>query len=140
MSFFGKLFGSDSVIKRAADGIYNGVDKAVFTKEEQAEHFLKLLNAYEPFKLAQRFMALIFGIPYVLVWLTSATMFVIAAFMEPCAVDVVCQSVTVSSASKELASWNNETLGTPVALILAFYFGGGALEGVARQVAERKKL
>lgn len=110
MSFFSRLFGSE----KAVGGIVKGVDAAFFTKEEKAEHFLRILKAYEPFKLAQRFLALIVGIPYVVVWVICAvTMF-------------------FTDTSKVVAEWNNETLGTPFALILAFYFGGGAVEGIIR--------
>jgi len=52
MGLLGKIFGSDDAISKAADGIYNGVDKAFYTDEEKAEGFLSLLKAYEPFKLA----------------------------------------------------------------------------------------
>ena len=132
MSFWGKLFGSDNVIKKAADGVYNGIDAVFFTKQEQSEHFLKLLQAYEPFKLAQRLLALIVGIPYVLVWLICAVMMVIAAFMEPCTTEMICRSNTVLDISKELASKNNDTLGVPFAIILGFYFAGGTAEGIIR--------
>ena len=132
MSFWGKLFGSDNVIKKAADGVYNGIDAAIFTKQEQSEYFLSLLKAYEPFKLAQRLLALIVGIPYVLVWLVCAFMMVGAALMEPCATEMICRSNTVMDVSKELASQNNDTLGVPFAIILGFYFAGGTAEGIIR--------
>ncbi|AMO58126.1 hypothetical protein [Endozoicomonas montiporae] len=137
MSFWGKLFGSDNVIKKATDGIYNGIDAAIFTKQEKAGHFLNLLKAYEPFKLAQRFLALTVGIPYVLVWLVCAFMMVIAAFMEPCTTEMICRSNTVLDISKELASKNNDTLGVPFAIILGFYFAGGTAEGIIRARSKR---
>ncbi|MCW7556499.1 hypothetical protein NX722_28455 [Endozoicomonas gorgoniicola] len=132
MSFIGRLFGSDKAISTTADGIYKGIDAAFFTNEEKSQHFLKLLKAYEPFKLAQRLLALIVGIPYVLIWMTCAVMLVISAFMEPCGIEAVCSSNNVLEAAKTLADWNNETLGFPFSLILGFYFGGGAVEGVVR--------
>ena len=36
-----------------------------FTDEEKAKHKLALLKAYEPFKLVQRYIVLLFTIPYV---------------------------------------------------------------------------
>lgn len=133
MSFFGKLFGSDTVVKKAADGIYNGVDSAFFTDQEKSQHFLDLLKAYEPFKLAQRFLALVVSIPYVMTWLMSAVMLVISAFVDPTYGEQIAES------AKELGSLNNETLGVPVALVLGFYFGGGAVEGVVDRIGKRKK-
>lgn len=138
MGIFSKLFGADEVVKKAADGIYNGVDKLVYTDEEKAEmrlkaaqQFLQLLKAYEPFKLAQRLLALIFAIPYVLIWLVSAILFIIGALFP--------QFIDAIEVSKELAKMNNETLGTPVAIILAFYFSGGMLEGVVRRWKQKEE-
>lgn len=82
MSIWGTLFGSKNVIKQAANGIYNGVDKAFYTKEEKAQGFLELLKAYEPFKIAQRLLALVISIPYVVVWLMSAAMLELPAIRQ----------------------------------------------------------
>ena len=137
MGIFSKIFGSDDVINKAADGIYNGIDKLVYTDEEKADmrlkaaqQFLKLLKAYEPFKLAQRLLALTFAIPYIVVWIISAILFVVGALIP--------ELSNAIDASRELAKMNNETLGTPVAIILAFYFSGGMLEGVVSKWKERK--
>ena len=92
-----------------------------YLPQEKAHHFLDLLKAYEPFKLAQRLLALTFSIPYVLVWLVSAVMFLAGALLPGDATHII-------TASKDLAQMNNDTLGLPVALVLGFYFGGGAIE------------
>ena len=123
MNFWAKLFGTGKVV----DGIYNGVDKIIFTKEERADHFLKILKAYEPFKILQRFLALIIGIPYMLVYITSAGLYVYGF-----TIDDLVHAQRVIEASKELASMNNENLGTPLAIILSFAFGGGMIEGGLR--------
>ena len=135
MSFFGKLFGSESVIKKAAEGVYNGVNYAFHTDQEKAEHFLKLLKAYEPFKLAQRFIALIIAVPFVVVWTLCALMIVVSALMEPCLSEAVCRSSAVLESARLLADWNNETLGEPLSVVLFFYFCGGAAEGAIRAKA-----
>ena len=137
MSLFGRLFGSESVIKKAAAGVYNGIDYAFHTDQEKAEHFLKLLKAYEPFKLAQRFLALIIAIPFVLIWLLCAVLMFASALMEPCVSDAVCRSSTILDSAKMLADWNNETLGLPLSIVVGFYFGGGAIEGVVRARGEK---
>lgn len=133
MSFWGRLFGSDHVIQRAADGIYNGVDKLIYTEQEKAEGFLKLLKQYEPFKLAQRLLALVVAIPYVAVWLMCAAMMVFSAFVDP------ATGKHIQEVSRTLGEMNNDTLGMPVALVLSFYFAGGALEGVVGRFNERKQ-
>ncbi len=132
MSFWGRLFGSTDVIKQAADGIYNGVDKAWYTEEEKATGFLALLSAYEPFKLAQRLLALTVAVPYVITWLMSAIMIVVSAFVD------ASYGKQIEEGARLLGELNNDTLGTPVALVLGFYFGGGALEGVVSRFREKK--
>ena len=121
MGILAKLFGTDEVIRKGTDAVINAGDALVFTKEEKAHHFLDLLKAYEPFKLAQRLLALTFSIPYVLVWLISAVMFLFGALIPG-------EHPHILTASKDLAQMNNDTLGLPVALVLGFYFGGGAIE------------
>lgn len=128
MGLFAKLLGSDKIIHSASKGI----DAAFFTNEEKAGHFLSLLKAYEPFKITQRLLALIVGIPYVTVWLLSACMMLISGFLSP----EIAQGVFETS--KALAEESNEALGTPFAIILSFYFGGGAVEGVVRAVRKSK--
>ncbi|WP_211828680.1 hypothetical protein [Kistimonas asteriae] len=128
MSLFGRLLGS----KKAVDGIYKGVDALVYTDEEKANYYLRLLKAYEPFKVAQRLTALMVGIPFVLIWILCALMIAISAFLEPCSTDQVCRASILPMRAKELATLNNETLGTPFALIVTFYFAGGAVEGALR--------
>jgi len=60
MNLIGKLFGSDKAISKAVDGVYDGMDKLILTPEERLDNFNKQLSLYEPFKVAQRYLALIF--------------------------------------------------------------------------------
>jgi uncharacterized membrane protein YciS (DUF1049 family) len=136
-NIFKRIFGASDVVSKAADGVYNGIDAAILTKEERISFHLDFLKAYEPFKLAQRLLALIVGIPYVAIWLVCAALYVASMVADPCAADAVCKSAQMLTASKELAAMNNDTLGTPFALILAFYFAGGAVEGVVRARARK---
>lgn len=142
MGILAKLFGTDEAIKKAGDAVINAGDALVFTKEEKAHHFLDLLKAYEPFKLAQRLLALTFSIPYVLIWLVSAILFLVGALVPPqhsVDPDVLSYSDHLIEVSKHLAAMNNETLGLPVALILGFYFGGGAIESFSRTRKAKKE-
>jgi len=136
MGFFSKVFDDKDVTQTLTKGLYDGIDKAVFTDEEKADmkiktaqHFLNLLKAYEPFKLARRFLALTVTIPYVFVWLISAGMFVWGGSTG---------DNNIVEVSKELAKWNNEVLGMPVALILGFYFSGGMVEGIVDRFKKEK--
>ena len=131
MGIWSTLFGSENVIKKAADGIYNGVDAAFYTDEEKATGFFNLLKAYEPFKIAQRLIALAITIPYVVVWILCALMLVASGFVDP------AYGKQIAEASLHLGELNNNTLGTPVALVLSFYFAGGALEGVVGRMKSK---
>lgn len=115
MSFLDKLFGSTKVISKGVDGIYNGVDKLVYTDEEKADNFRLMMKIYEPFKLAQRFMMMIVCPPYVLAWFIT---FIVSFF-------------TNVEAQKAMLEGR---MGDLVLAIASFYFLGGAAEGTMRGV------
>ena len=118
MGIFSSLFGSNEVLEKGATGIIDGVDKIFYTSEEKADNFTRMLALYEPFKIAQRLLALTFCIPYVFAWLAT---FIASFFMS-----VEAQTLILSG-----------TVGYVVLTIAGFYFGGGALEGFVK--AARKK-
>jgi hypothetical protein len=111
---FGKIFGSQSIVNKAAEGIYNGVDALVYTDEEKADKFAKFLKLYEPFKIAQRWLAIIYSTPYALAWFVT---FVASFFME---------------VTEQLALLQGD-IGTINLLILGFYFAGGSFESLAKR-------
>lgn len=142
MSFWSRLFGSSSVVNKAVDGIYNGVDALVYTEQEKAEDFkdrvglkIKLLQAYEPFKLAQRFIALMLGIPFVLIHVVVTVTWLIGIFK----IGPGLEYKFVFEQLKLVAEWNNATLGEPFGYVVIFYFLGGAAEGGIRAFGNRKK-
>jgi len=118
MSWF-SIFGKGDVIDKAS----NGIDKVFFTNEEKADYMLKFLKAYQPFKLVQRYLAIMFGGTYLLVWIACALLLIAGA---------ITGNGELIQGSDMLAERNNETLGTPVSLIMGLYFGGGMLEGIIR--------
>ncbi len=121
MDIWGKLFGDEDVIKKSVDGIYNGIDKSFFTAEEKAEYFLRLLEAYHPFKLAQRFIALLFVVPYILSFMVALGSFLIGLYLN---------EKNFIDGSIALIDFANKYLGIPVSVIVAFYFAGGALNSL----------
>ena len=141
MSIWTKLFGASDFV----DMVKNTGDAVVFTNEEKAKQYLDVLKHIEPFKVAQRWFALIIITPYVLVWLLCAFLFALAACFDPGAVcipntETICQiskAQQLMDLSDKLAQRNNDNLGTPVALIAGFYFGGGMLEGAIGKFKQR---
>lgn len=135
MGIWSSLFGTDDVVKKTVDGIYNGVDAAVYTAQEKAQYFLDLLKHYEPFKLAQRLLALSIISTYLFVWLIAGILLVASVFFDPnipagATATYISKSAQLIAASKQLAADNNDILGLPTGLIVAFYFAGGMAEGV----------
>ena len=115
MGFFSRLFGSDKII----DAGVSGIDAMIFTDEEKSNAKMQFLKLYEPYKLAQRYLALIYSIPYALAWLIT---FVASFFVE-----VALQMELL----KGDAFYIN-------IVILSFYFGGGAAEGIVKQIKGRE--
>jgi len=120
MGLLSKLFGSNKIIDAGIDGI----DAMVFTDEEQSSAKLAFLKLYEPFKLAQRYIAMTFCPAYIFCWVLTFIIEVVDIFT-----------------AKDL---NTETLykllqgdvALMVTLILGFYFGGGAAEGIIKRLAK----
>jgi len=120
MGILSKLFGSQKII----DAGISGIDKAFYTEEERADNIAKgmtlkamLLKAYEPFKIAQRFLALIYGIPYVTAWFGT---FAASFFVDD---------------SVQMELLKNSDMATANLIILGFYFGGGAAESIFKYKA-----
>lgn len=103
-----------------ADKVAKGVDKFVETKQEKGERFERLLVLYEPFKLAQRVIALTLVVSYVLSHFIGLSMLY---FDSDTAILIFDKT--------------NGNLNYAVMLVLGFYFGGGMLEGIVKKAAKK---
>lgn len=135
MSILGRIFGSKEVIETGVEGIYNGVDKVVYTDEEKADNFARLLKLYEPFKVAQRLIALMVGIPFVFLHIVISLVWLQGLIV----IDNTEVYLTFTERVSTFAMANNQTLGEPFGYIVIFYFCGGMGEGVVRAYLERRK-
>ena len=124
MNIFGKLFGSEKVI----DAGIAGIDKAFYTEEEKADSLeramglkVQLLGAYAVFKVAQRFLACIYSIPYVFAWMVTWG----ASFF----IDVQTQYDMLLESHLAIANL----------IILGFYFAGGTAESMLKFQPRVKK-
>ena len=120
MGIFSNMFNSDTIDK-TVDAVISTGDKLWYTPEEKADMKLKtanvhigMLKAYEPFKLAQRLLALSVILPYMLAWLVVFSL----GFIN---VDLTSQYSLLQG-----------DVGTGFLLILGFYFAGGLGEGLIR--------
>ena len=113
LAVIGKMLGSGDVIKKGLDLID---DMHTSTEEEiaaKSKAKIDLMNAYQPFKLAQRYLALMFGFTFLLTYALVLTMTIIGQG-DPDAVTKVMDQFSINYA---------------MLIILGFYFGGGAVEG-----------
>lgn len=123
MSIFSILFRQD-VFKKGAEI----VDEAFYTQEERAEHRDKILmikqkflQLYEPYKIAQRYLAIVFSIPFALLHV-GAFAVRIAMWDNP----------ELQTAIATVQDDINTSFGNIVWTIIGFYFLGGTVEGGIR--------
>ena len=116
------IFGSSSVIEKGFDLI----DDMHTSEEEEIAAKVKgkvdLLNAYAPFKVAQRYLALLFSITFLLSFLLVLGM-------------TLAGKGDINAVKQIIADfWIGEIMFT----IIGFYFGGGFLEGAIGQAKQKQ--
>lgn len=112
MSIFGTIFGSETAVKAGRDAI----DAVFYTEEEKAKQHAEFLKLYEPFKLAQRVIATMVVVPYMLGW---AAVFLCSFFFT----------------EKDLAfplKMLSGDIGTATLIVIGFYFAGGTLASLRK--------
>lgn len=123
MGLWSKLFGSETIIEA---GI-NGIDAMVFTDQEQSTAKMAFLKLYEPFKIAQRYIAMTFCPAYIFCWVLTFIIEVIDIF--------IVKDLNTDTLYKLLQG----DVALMVVLILGFYFGGGAAEGIVNRFKGNSK-
>jgi hypothetical protein len=117
-----KLFGDDKVVEKSFDL----VDNAFYTDQEKAENKSNILKFYEPFKLAQRYIAMTFCPIYAFAWILTFLTELLAALWG--------NTVNLINVYALLKG----DMAIMVIIILTFYFGGGALEGFIHRFKAKK--
>lgn len=113
MGGISKIFGADKVIK----GGFDLIDSIHTSDEEEIEAKAKaktdLLTAYAPFKLAQRYLALLFACVFLLSFFLTLIM-------------TLGNWGDIKEVKEVLSDFY---IGEIMVTIIVFYFGGGFLEG-----------
>jgi len=122
MGILSSILGNGSIIEKTLGLIDNMHDSGVEIIEAKTKAKTDLLSAYAPFKVAQRLLALIFAATFV-----SSYILVMVMVLRGMNADEVTAVITAFK-----IDWIMMT-------IIVFYFGGGALEGVVRQVKKPKE-
>ena len=128
MGILNNIFGTGEVIKKGLDLI----DEAWTSDEEKADNEVKiieaktnakatLLNAYAPFKLAQRYLAMMFTFVYLFIMINGI-------------LGSLYGWVNMENVRESLKFANEMWLGEIMITIVAFYFGGGLAESFKKKV------
>lgn len=107
-----KIFGSDKAVSKGLDLI----DDLVVTEEEEVrvknEAKINLLKSYAPFKLAQRYLSLMFGFTFI-------SCFALTLYMH-------LTGHPTAGVGEIISEFY---IGEIMLTTVFFYFGGGAIEG-----------
>lgn len=112
-----KIFGSEAVISQGlklVDDMHTSTEEQI---KAQTDQRVQIMQAYQPFKVAQRFLALMFASMYIFIMANG----VVSALYGVIDMNNV-------EAAKDFAS--SMWLGEVTLTIVGFYFGGGAIEGI----------
>lgn len=138
-SFFGRLFGTEKALEGIVNGVSSGIDKLIYTKEEQADDaskeraearsmVVKWLEVTQGQNLARRLIAL----AITTVWLGDFLA------MQICgAVSVFLKDPETIVALGKVFSEGMDYINGAVMLILAFYFAAPQMGQIANAVVAK---
>ena len=108
------ILGSGDVIKQGMnliDDMHTSSEEEIAAKSKAK---IDLMGAYAPFKIAQRYLALMFGAVFLASYILVLGM-TISGYGDPDAVTKVMEQFSINYA---------------ILIILSFYFGGGVIDSV----------
>lgn len=121
MSIFQKLLGSGDIVNKGIELIDSFHTSETEAIEAKTKAKTDLLESYAPFKVAQRYLALIFGFTFVASYVLVLVLFFLGRD--------IAEVQEIINAFK--IDWIMLT-------IVGFYFGGGAFEGVIERGIGKK--
>lgn len=116
------ILGNGDVIKKGMDLIDDVHSSDEEMERLKAETKIQTMQAYAPFKVAQRYLALMFTGTF----LASFGLVLVMTLLDKANIPHIKQVI------------DDFYLGESMLTILAFYFGGGMLEGVVGKVKSKK--
>ena len=123
MSILNRIFGSGQVIEKGIDLIDSWHTSEPELIAAQTKAKVDLLQSYAPFKVAQRYLAVVFTVNFVVAFWFGVGLWI---FKDDMVTSGVLDQGTYVSAYLQIVSafWVGEIM----AGIVGFYFGGGLLE------------
>ena len=121
MGFLSGILGNGDVVGKTLGLIdsFHTSDTELIEAKTKAK--IDLLSGYAPFKIAQRYLALIFAVTFV-----SSYILVMVMVLRGMNADEVTGVITAFKIDLIMLT------------IIAFYFGGGAFEGIINQIRKPK--
>ena len=129
MGWLGKLDAPEKLIS----AVGKGVDKFFDGQGDKAERFTELLKLYEPFKIAQRYLAFMTTGTFLFIHLITALLYISVV-----AVNIYNVSELNPEPLKDVFKWNNDNLLYIVMIQNAFYFSGGVINGAIKRFSNKK--
>ncbi len=113
IGILGSIFGNPTVISKGMDLIDKAMtDDDDLSRESKAKNKIDLLKAYAPFKVAQRYLAVMFTFTYILSYLTI----------------LIMTGFEVGNPDKLMGVIEQFSINWIMGTIVLFYFGGGMVE------------
>lgn len=142
MSIWGTLFNSGNTLSKVTDAVINTGDKLVLTDEERLDYKQKymlfmptLLKSYEPFKIAQRILAIWFSLLFGIAFISGLAMTLMNVYLK-------YQALKLGKKASEIILLDIEpllnlciafSLPTIIMIIMTWYFGGGLIESFKKK-------
>jgi hypothetical protein len=116
LGLLGTIFGSPAVIEKGLDLIDDAWETDAEKTQGKADAKINLLKAYAPFKLAQRYLALMFAVTFLFSFFLVLGM-------------TLAGNGETENVFKVLEQFK---IGWIMTTIVLFYFGGGLVESIGR--------
>lgn len=136
--WLGSVFSSEKMI----DNVSSGVDKAFYTDQEKREGWERLARLYEPFKIAQRYIA--FGLFFMIsIMMILAVVVRLSGFWfepTPQELKLISEGSYIPfyiATSEWIVLQVYKLFFEPFLWAVVFYYGGGATEGLVEKWKNR---
>lgn len=139
MGILANIFGSGKVVEKGLDLIDSVHTSDTEAIEAKTKSKTKLLEAYAPFKIAQRVLAIMFTTTFLLCFVICLAA-VLIALSQGATVMNDGGGVQLPTVTAITALMGAFKLPWIMLTIVGFYFGGGAFEGFQERKAERDEI